>query len=123
MSTFGRNSILSVGRSLQVCADGNPIAKVGGVTIDWSAVSAAAVAATYQESDPVDVGEKFLRYGQVVTKISASGLYGPYASGASDGRQTLTRGECFILNESQHENQPHSDHPPVIDGGRVWKNR
>jgi hypothetical protein len=30
---------------------------------------------------------------------TASGKYGPYDSAATDGRQTLTRGECFILDE------------------------
>lgn len=54
---------------------------------------------------------------------TGSGLYGPYAVAGIDGRQTLTPGECFILNRSVTEESLKSDHPPVIDGGRVWKAR
>jgi hypothetical protein len=36
----------------------------------------------------------------VTTAGTSNGKYGPYDSAASDGRQTLTRGECFILDET-----------------------
>jgi hypothetical protein len=49
---------------------------------------------------------------------------------ATDGRQTLTRGECYILNETCLENGVipglgggASDHPAVFDGGPAWKAR
>lgn len=57
------------------------------------------------------------------TAGSGTGLYGPYDSAASDGRQTLARGNCFILNESVLELDMKSDHPPALDGGRVFKSR
>lgn len=123
MSTFGLVTLERIGRSPQVSADGNPRAKVGGVTIDWSTVTAATVDTTYESNDFVLSGDKFIRYGTVVCKITASGLYGPYNAGASDGRQTLTKGNCYVINESVHQTDPHSDHPSVIDGGRVWKQR
>jgi len=64
----------------------------------------------------------------------ASGKFGPYDPNATDGRQTLTAGECFVLNESIvnagvggllvvpvaiNVNQVGG----AIDGGRVWKER
>jgi hypothetical protein len=36
----------------------------------------------------------------VTTSGASNGKYGPYDSAASDGRQTLTRGECYILDET-----------------------
>jgi hypothetical protein len=60
------------------------------------------------------------------TAGSAANTYGPFDSAATDGRQNLTRGRCFILNESLLEvdlaGAP-TDHPAVFDGGLVWKGR
>lgn len=123
MPSYGRETLNSVGRSIQVSADGSPEAKAGGVTVDWTTIAASGADATFLDEDFVATGEKFIRYGQILCKITASGLYGPYDSGASDGRQTITRGDCYIVNESMHMNSPHSDHPAVIDGGRIWRNR
>jgi hypothetical protein len=58
-----------------------------------------------------------------------TGTYGPYSSAATDGRQNLTRGYCYILNESLTELGPlglgdaASGHSGVFDGGRVWRTR
>lgn len=63
------------------------------------------------------------------TAGDATGTYGPYSSTATDGRQNLGRGFCFILNESITElgslglSTIASDHPGVIYGGRVWRAR
>jgi len=63
------------------------------------------------------------------TAGAASGTYGPFSSAATDGRQTLARGRCYILNESLTELGPvglatqATDHPGVFDGGRVWRAR
>lgn len=61
---------------------------------------------------------------------SATGKYGPYDPAATDGRQTLTRGECYVLNQTAFEVNPLTgvfstakDHPAVFDGGTVWKAR
>lgn len=58
------------------------------------------------------------------------GKYGPYDPGASDGRQTLNRGECGLLNETLLETGPMvvfsaqgTAHPGMIVGGRVWFDR
>jgi hypothetical protein len=60
------------------------------------------------------------------TAGDATGTYGPYDSAATDGRQNLARGRCFILNESLLEVDPSgaaTNHPAVFDGGLVWKAR
>lgn len=59
------------------------------------------------------------------------GKYGPYDPNATDGRQTLSRGNCFINNRTVKEHGAiadlnigqASDHPQVFDGGTVWKER
>lgn len=43
----------------------------------------------------------YIPSGTVVCKITASGLYGPYDSGASDGRQTPAAGSCYLLFNSE----------------------
>lgn len=44
-------------------------------------------------------GNKILKEGSLLVKITASGAYGPYASGAADGRQTLgIAPNCVILS-------------------------
>ena len=67
--------------------------------------------------------------GATTTDGTGSGLFGPYDSAASDGRQTLARGHCFILNETVLQTGAagitgvSSDHPAVFAGGLVWKAR
>jgi hypothetical protein len=63
------------------------------------------------------------------TAGTGTGLYGPYDSAVSDGRQTLARGHCYILNETvlqtgaQGLTQLATDNPAVFSGGLVWKAR
>ena len=64
---------------------------------------------------------------------STSGYYGPYDPAVSDGRQTMTRGQCFILNESWVQNGVggivnvsfgiNTDQIGAIHGGSIWKQR
>lgn len=124
MATYGQSTVAQIGRSIQVSADGRPLWKHVGVTVDWATVAAVAGAdVTYLDGVLVQIGEKALRYGQVLTKITASGKYGPYDPAAVDGRQTLVIGECFILNETAREDDVASDHPAVIYGGLVFQSR
>jgi len=124
MSTFGRSIIQQVGRSIKLTADGQPEAKAAGVTVDWTTVTAISGSdVTYEDGVIVKVGEKALRYGQLLTKITASGLYGPHDPAAADGRQTLTKGAAFLVNHTMKENDRNSDHPEVIYGGLVFKDR
>lgn len=62
--------------------------------------------------------------------LAAGGKYGPYDDTATDGRQTLTRGNCWVLNHTVKENGEINgfntgvtDHPQVFDGGTAWKER
>src|SRR5689334_11293933 len=72
--------------------------KSGGVTLDLTTVATLAADATLADGSVVRAGLKYLRYGQVLARISASRMYGPYDPNATDGRQVLARGECFVLN-------------------------
>jgi hypothetical protein len=124
MGTFGRQIVENIGKSIQVSADGRPEMKAAGVSIDWTTVAAVSGSdVTYLDNVVVKVGEKALRYGQVITRITTGGKYGPYDFAAVDGRQTLTPGACYVVNETTREDESASDHPPVLFGGMVFKSR
>lgn len=224
-NTFGRQVVANIGNSVQLTADGNPERKIGGVTVDWSTVTAADADTELADGVLIEEGDKYLRYGQVLCLInkgeiatvelgaadagnftlsydnaagtnttttgniaynanattvknslealatigtgnvvvtgangsftitfaaalgngdldgqnvgltngsitvnttsegSRDDLYGPYDPDAVDGRQTLTRGEVVIVNETIKENDLKSAHPDVLVGGDVWKDR
>jgi len=42
-------------------------------------------------------GRRLVNDGTLLTKITATGKYGPYDSNASDGRESLTRGSAYVL--------------------------
>lgn len=230
MSSFGTQVISTGGRDVQVSCDPEPLRKVGGVTIDWSLVSAVNADTTLKDGTVVKNGDKYIRYGTVLCKITTAeiqsidlsagndptagtwtitlidangvtigttialaynasaatvqaaletvlggsgtvtvsksgfvytvtfdenlgnmgtstvdsgsltgatsvtvtqstagvaggGKFAPYASGASDGTQTLTNGECYVLNRTVVYSNENSDHPDVIEGGLVYKDR
>lgn len=62
--------------------------KRAGITLDADSVTADAD------------GNKILKRGTFVTPITASGKYGPYDSGASDGRETAHPDQSGYLPES-----------------------
>jgi len=87
-----------------------------------AAVSGADV--TLDDGVTIKIGEKYLRYGQVLCMVSATGKYAPYDFAASNGQETCRAGECFVLNSTVKENDMKSDHAGVaIYGGPVWKAR
>lgn len=49
--------------------------------------------------------------------VAGFGKYGPYDSSATDGRQTLTPGRCFINNTLILEEDSRSDFPDAVYGG------
>lgn len=57
------------------------------------------------------------------------GMYAPYDSGASNGQQTLTPGDCWVLDRTTVLSWPMNlppttaNHPSVFDGGRAFKAR
>src|SRR6476661_8716298 len=118
-NSLGESTIFTVtgGRSIQVTADGAPKFKAGGVTINWDYVPAVTVDTTYEDNVVVEAGKKALRYGSVVYRL-ADGRFG-----LARANTTLKRGETFIVNETWLEEDRMSNHPGVIDGGRVFKDR
>lgn len=61
---------------------------------------------------------------------ASAGKYGPYDPAATDGRQTLARGSCFILDQTYVLAPAGASFPStpdqmgnVFDAGRVWKSR
>lgn len=231
---YGRQGLLGqVGYDIQLSSDGKPIVKQGGVTLDWTTVTAVSgTDVTLNDGTVVKIGNSYLRYGQVICRITAKpvqvltvtgtptggtfivsgtrpdtgvswqtaaiaynasaaamlaalrlvvgtanvasvtfgsaawtvtfniaipqvtvdsslltggttpavtpttttaglsvGKFGPYDSAASDGRQTLTRGECYLLNYTALQNVAlgigpgANDNPMAIEGGTVWKDR
>lgn len=115
----------------RVSADGSPEYKTGGITIDWTTVAAVGSDTTLPDGGVVLSGQKYLRYGQVMTKITASGKFGPYDSAAADGRQLLARGDCVIIDETMTEfasgysgfSARQDQVGNVFDGGEVYIDR
>ncbi len=125
-SSFGRKTGLgTTGNPIQLNADGRTDGyKMAGITLDWATVAAVTGAPfTTADGKVVAVGDKYIRYGKVLTKITASGKYGPASTGAVDGRQTLTPGDCFFLDRTVVESELGSDNPPVFDRAAVFSNR
>ena len=132
MSTFGRQVLTKTGRDVMVLADLQDAQfKLGGITRDWNTYAPAGAPATLPDQTPIKTGERYARFGQIECEITATGKYGPYDPAATDGRQNLVRGKCFIVNRTVKENGQiaelqsggASNHPQVFDGGTVWKPR
>jgi hypothetical protein len=102
---YGRNLLTTdVIAPTRVTSDGEPDFKTGGITIDWTTVAAVSGSdVSLPDGSIVRIGTKYLRYGQIVTKITATGKFGPYDPAAVDGRQTLARGNAFIMDETVTE--------------------
>lgn len=144
MSTYGRSVYDKISHGIQVSADGMPLAKAGGITLEWGAVTAAASdyvvrpngeigSANFLSTDAfpddfVYTGQKYLRWGQVVCRLNggtSAGKFVPYGatSGLGGGTIMTSKGDMYILNHSVHEEDYNSDHPEAIDGGLLWKHR
>ena len=122
---YGPKTIGALGGYLQVTADGEPLAKAAGVTIDWSMVTAVSGSdVTLNDGQVIKIGEKYLRYGQVITQITTGGKFGAYDAAAGDGREVApVRGKAYILNRTALESEPADEHPEAIEGGRVFRAR
>jgi hypothetical protein len=231
-SSYGRRVLSTSGREIGAAASMSAHWKTGGVTMAWGTVAAAGADVKLPDDTPVKAGQKYLRFGQILCRITQHevetltvngspaggsfsltyideegeshetgaiafdasaaaveaaleavgaevtvtkasnvytvtfddprnvaalvltdndltggtsptvavatstqgtadlGKYGPYDPAATDGRQLLTRGECFILNKTVLEtgiaggfDAGVTDHPAVFDGGPTWKAR
>lgn len=69
-NSYGVQTLSTVGRGQGVSADGRPIAKVGGVTVDWSTVAAASPSiTTLVDGTVIPANVKHLERGQILTMI------------------------------------------------------
>lgn len=134
MAGIGRTVLPhSTGRPVRVSSDGYPEWKAIGVTVAWELVTAAVSDTTLADDTPVRVGEKAIPFGTVMVKVTSggsAGKYAPYKSDATDGRQTLTRGDVGILDITikQSENyvlgaNVNNEHVGLIEGGEVFSER
>lgn len=130
MPTYGRQVTATTGIPIAVLADTNAVGwKTGGISLDWTTIPTVGADTTLSDGTVIKAGQAGLMFGVILCRITATGRYGPYASGALDGRQTLARGDCWILNQSVLQNIPGSlavlatDNPPVFNSGRVFFDR
>lgn len=85
MSTYGRQVLNQTGRDVAVLADLQDAQfKVGGITLDWSLISAAGADATLPDQTKILTGEKYLRYGQVLCKVTQAEVQTVDLSGDDD---------------------------------------
>ena len=136
-NSLGERTLFTVsgGRSIQVTADGAPKFKAGGVTVDWADIPAVPATGayfgatvdtttageefvTFEDNVKVMVGEKAIRYGTILVKDSGDGKYRLALTG-----DTMKRGETYIVNETWLEDDTMSNHPGVMDGGRMFRER
>lgn len=90
MSTFGRTVLTpATGRPVAVSADGAPEYKMGGITLDWSTVTAVGSDTTYPDGATALAGQKILRYGQILTKITQREVQTLTVTGTPTGGQTV----------------------------------
>lgn len=144
MATFGQRVVERTGSRYAVSAS-NEGEKIAGVTIAWTTVIAASVDAVVlpsygsvvgtsfsdynQGADSyVYAGDKFLRLGTVLCRISGgtlAGKFAPYGSVTNLGGGTLlkSKGDMFVVNRTVFEKVSGSDHCPVIQSGDVYKAR
>lgn len=124
-NSYGIRSLGTIGRGFQLLANNAGTRwKAGALTIDWDTVTAAPADVALEDGVQIASGDKYLRYGQVVVEITATGKYGPYDSGASDGREIAPiKGKTFLINETVQESDNDSNHPGGLEAGRVWRDR
>lgn len=91
-NTFGQRQVGTFQSTLEVCADGNPLAKIGAVSIDWGTVVAVSGAAvTLLDGREIAIGEKYLRYGQIITRIGVAEVQTyTLTGGPTSGTATIT---------------------------------
>jgi len=116
-------------RGIQLSSDGRPEAKPGGVTFDWSSVTALAKDTYLAESlddngDPlpdavaIPAGEKVLRYGTPIQRRTSDGAFVLALTGGAVGR-----GDVYLVNQTVLKSDRYSAHPNAIQGGGVFKAR
>jgi hypothetical protein len=101
MSTYGRQSLVATGRPVMVAAgESRDIRwKTGGVTIDWSLVAAVSGAAlTLLDDTVVAIGQKFLRFGQILCRVRMVEVQSVTLTSATGGTFTLAGSVAIAYN-------------------------
>lgn len=76
MSGFGVRQVGTQGRLLRACSVPPPPYKTGGVTLDWATFPAVSGAdKTLTDGRVVNIGDKYLRYGQCISRIGANSSF------------------------------------------------
>ena len=120
------------GMGLHLSVDGKPEYILGGITIDWTTVAAVSGAdVLLKDGNLIKIGQKYLRYGQVMARITATGKWGPYDPAAADGRQTApAAGVPLCVLDVTHTESVYGG-PTTratvfasgIVGGYIWRDR
>jgi hypothetical protein len=90
---YGRTVYGTIGQDVQVIAGNmaDVVWRPAGSTLDWSTVAAVAgTDVTLLDGTVIKVGQRFLRYGQVCTRISNPTVQTIAATGATAGSFKLT---------------------------------
>jgi len=120
----GRQVVGTIGQSNSLSADGRPLRRLGATTVDWSTVAAVTGSdVVLSDGQVIKVGEKYLKVGQVLCQITTGGKYGPYDFAAVDGRATVARSKCCIVDRVAVNTEPLDEFPSVLIGGVIWKER
>jgi hypothetical protein len=112
-----------------VTATGGPLT-TGAVTLTFASILGTATLALANNSLTGGTTPS-VAIGASIATGATSGYYGPYDPTASDGRQTLSRGYCFIVDETllQYSSgdsrmSPSNDQVGgLIEGGDIWIDR
>lgn len=100
MSTYGRQSLVATGRPVMVAAgESRDIRwKTGGVTIDWALVVAVSVLTTLLDDTVVAIGQKFLRFGQILCRVRSTEVQTITLTSATGGTFTLAGSVAIAYN-------------------------
>lgn len=143
MSSYGQYNLGGFGSGIACTADGTPRAKVAGVHVFWPGVKALAAARTFKDADSVEAGERYIRYGTIIARVTAgatvdgispigrfvpligTGAAGQYTTYNGDATMAVSvaEGDLFLVNRSKHEDEAFSDHVEALDGGRFYIRR
>lgn len=85
MPSYGRRTLGSTGVPTQVTADGSPEWMTGGITIDWSTVTAEASDRTLTDGTVLKAGTKGLEYGTILCEIATAEVQTLTVNGTPSG--------------------------------------
>lgn len=121
MSTpYGRQVIGTTGEiGFQILSGADAKWKPAGITIDWGTVYPVATDTVLNDGNTILTGNKHLRYGQFMLKITSSGKYGPYTAPmtATDAAGAITAGDLVINLDAGGSNLSPGDVLHIAAGG------